>query len=75
MTIKTEPSAAAAAELSTATPVAGFVCCPECEGPSIVEWRATLDGTDGPVDHVKIRCGSGHWFLMPAAELRPYLVG
>jgi hypothetical protein len=72
MTIKPEPSAAAAR--STATPVAGFVCCPECDGPSIVEWRATLDGTDGPVEHVKIRCGFGHWFLMPAAELRPYLV-
>jgi hypothetical protein len=74
MTIKTEPSAAAAAERST-THVAGYVRCPECDGPSIVEWRATLDGTDGPVEHVKVRCGSGHWFLMPAAGLRPYLVG
>jgi hypothetical protein len=74
MTIQTEPSAAATAERST-SPVDGYVCCPECDGPSIVEWRATLGGTDGPVEHVKIRCGSGHWFLMPAAGLAPYLIG
>jgi hypothetical protein len=42
------------------------VPCPECGRTAVVEWRALLDSTDGPVEHVKIRCPERHWFLMPA---------
>jgi len=28
--------------------------------------RWTWASTDGPVEHVKIRCVLGHWFAMPA---------
>lgn len=46
-----------------------FVDCPECGLPAHVEWRAELASTDGPVEHVKIRCISRHWFFMPADTL------
>ena len=45
--------------------------CPECGAPSEVVWRFSEDGTDGPVEHVKLQCISRHWFLGPAASLLP----
>jgi hypothetical protein len=45
------------------------VRCPECDGVATIEWRSTAAGTNGPVEHVKVRCITGHWFLMPAAWL------
>ena len=44
------------------------VSCPECAGPATVEWRS-LRGTNGKVEHAKVRCPRGHWFLMPASWL------
>jgi hypothetical protein len=46
-----------------------LLSCPECHAPAEVEWRDVVDSTDGPVEHVKIRCLHGHWFLMPAERL------
>ena len=46
-----------------------IVRCPECDGAATIEWRSSAAGTNGPVEHVKVRCASGHWFLMPAAWL------
>ena len=42
-----------------------LVVCPECDAVAEVEWRVVADSTEGPVEHVKIRCRHGHWFLMP----------
>lgn len=46
-----------------------FTSCPECEAPAEVEWRAVLESTDGPVEHVKVRCVQAHWFLLPVGTL------
>ena len=46
-----------------------LVVCPECAAPAEVVDRFALPGTDGPVEHVKVRCLVRHWFLMPAASL------
>ncbi len=43
--------------------------CPECGALAEVEWRAVLESTDGPVEHAKVRCVTGHWFLLPVASL------
>ena len=47
-----------------------FVCCPECDSIASVEWRSTTAATGGgPVGHAKVRCVTGHWFLLPTAWL------
>jgi hypothetical protein len=43
--------------------------CPECGALAEIEWRAVMESTDGPVEHVKIRCAQRHWFLLPVAAL------
>jgi hypothetical protein len=45
--------------------------CPQCGFPAEVVWRATLESTDGPVEHAKVGCVEGHRFLLPAAALTP----
>ena len=40
--------------------------CPDCGRPAEVVDRFVLPSTDGPVEHVKTRCVSGHWFFMEA---------
>lgn len=49
----------------------GLVSCPECHAPAEVEWRSTLDSTEGPVEVAKILCLHRHWFLMPLSDLTP----
>jgi len=49
--------------------VLDVVSCPECGRPAAVEWRTHLDSTDGPLEHLKIRCPDRHWFLLPADML------
>lgn len=48
--------------------------CPECEHPAEIVHRTVLQSTDGPVDHVKIRCITGHVFMLPTEDLarRPH---
>lgn len=41
------------------------VACPQCGAPAVIEARASLASTAGPLDHVKVRCLDRHWFLMP----------
>lgn len=48
--------------------------CPECCAAAVVEWRAVLESTDGPIEHAKIRCVQGHWFLLPLAMLAHHRV-
>jgi hypothetical protein len=43
--------------------------CPECESPAEIEQRHVLESTDWPIEHVKIRCVSRHWFFLPVAAL------
>ena len=43
--------------------------CPECGRPAEIVQRVTFPSTDGPVEHVKTRCITGPWFLVPAADL------
>jgi hypothetical protein len=45
--------------------------CPECGRPAEIVQRVTMQSTDGPVEHVKTRCITGPWFLVPAADLAP----
>jgi hypothetical protein len=40
--------------------------CPDCGRPAEVVDRFSLNSTDGPIDHVKTRCITGHWFTTPA---------
>jgi hypothetical protein len=50
-------------------PGADWVYCPECGMPAWVEWSDAAPSTSGPVEHVKIRCFSRHWFLLPRERL------
>ena len=56
----------APADVPAASPAPDTVACPECGHAAVVEWRDVVDSTDGPVEHVKVRCPGRHWFLMPA---------
>ena len=44
--------------------------CPFCGLPAEIVARFTLDGSPGPVEHVKIACVGGHWFMLPIDSLR-----
>jgi hypothetical protein len=46
--------------------------CPDCGRPAEVIDRFSLSSTDGPIEHVKTRCITGHWFTTPSpGALRP----
>jgi hypothetical protein len=45
-----------------------YVRCPQCAQPAEIIDRFTLGSTDGPLEHVKLKCSSGkHWYT-PLAE-------
>jgi hypothetical protein len=46
--------------------------CPDCGLPAEVVDRATLPGTDGPLEHVKTRCITGHWYMTPIDYSGPF---
>jgi hypothetical protein len=50
-------------------PLLTLISCPECDVPAEVTDRFALASTDGPVDHVALRCAAGHHFRMPADRL------
>ena len=66
-TVPTDVPTDVPAAVPTAVP--DTVACPECGRDAVVEWRDLVDSTDGPVEHVKVRCPGRHWFLMPAEAL------
>jgi hypothetical protein len=39
--------------------------CPDCALPAEVHGRFVLASTDGPVEHLRIRCVRGHVFTLP----------
>jgi len=47
--------------------------CPQeaCGLPSEVLDRFVMESTDGPVEHVKVRCLGGHFFCTPLYLLAP----
>jgi hypothetical protein len=48
------------------------VACPSCHEPAEIVGRFSLDSTDGPMRHLKIRCAAGHWYTMPADRVQAY---
>ncbi|HEX9067023.1 MAG TPA: hypothetical protein VF843_18075 [Streptosporangiaceae bacterium] len=42
-----------------------FLYCPDCGVPAEVTDRFRLASTDGPAEHVTLRCAAGHRFAMP----------
>jgi hypothetical protein len=40
--------------------------CPDCGLPAEILERFHLGSTAGAVEHVKVRCVTGHWFVTPA---------
>jgi len=42
-----------------------IVDCPSCALPAEVESSAVLESTDGPVEHLRIRCVLEHRFMLP----------
>jgi hypothetical protein len=46
--------------------------CPDCGLPAEVIGRATLPSTDGPMEHVKTRCITGHWYMTPIDYPGPF---
>lgn len=45
--------------------------CPQCSTPAEITGRFVLESTDGPVEHVRVRCLARHWSAMPTAQLAP----
>ena len=43
--------------------------CPDCGAPAEVTDRFVLESTDGPIEHVKVRCAALHWFLTSTESL------
>jgi hypothetical protein len=50
-----------------------------CGLPAAVEWRYTMNSTDGPLESARIRCPRGHFFNGPlesfASDLGPRSYG
>ena len=49
--------------------------CPTCGAPTEVVSSYLLDSTDGPVEHLQLRCVRRHWFAMPREMLDRYGAG
>jgi hypothetical protein len=45
------------------------ISCPDCRVPAKITERFSLPSTDGPVDHIVLRCAVGHHFRMPTDGL------
>ena len=46
-----------------------LVACPDCGVPAEITERFRLPSTNGPVDHIVLRCAAGHHFRMAADRL------
>ena len=46
-----------------------IVGCPECGQPAEVLDRFVLASTDGPTEHLRLRCLAGHPLLLPVDAL------
>lgn len=43
--------------------------CPECGAIAEIVRRVVLQSTDGPIEHVRMRCVARHWFLLPTSAV------
>ena len=50
-----------------------FTFCPECGAPAAVVDRFVLESTDGPIDHARVVCAGGHWFVLSIDTLVRHL--
>jgi hypothetical protein len=46
-----------------------LVSCPDCGVLAEITERFRLPSTDGPVEHIAVRCAAGHHFRMAADRL------
>lgn len=46
-----------------------LVTCPDCGALAEITERLVMESTDGPIEHVRLRCVRWHWFLMPSEML------
>lgn len=53
------------AETAVGSTLPQLTGCPECGAPAEITRRDVLESTDGPVEHVGVRCIRKHIFLMP----------
>lgn len=44
---------------------------PDCDLTTTTLDHYILESSDGPIEHVKLKCPSGHWFNMPTFLLTP----
>ncbi len=53
------------AQSAVGTALAALTSCPDCGAPAEITRRDVLESTDGPIEHVGVRCVQRHIFLMP----------
>ncbi len=53
------------ADTAVGGPATQLTGCPECGAPAEITRRAVLESTDGPIEHVGLRCIRRHILLMP----------
>lgn len=64
---------------AAADPLGGveLIGCPQCSAPASIVAGVGMPCTDGGagrvahVEHVRVWCAAGHWFLMPRDMLEP----
>jgi hypothetical protein len=52
-----------------------LTACPQCTAPAEIVRRTVLESTDGPIEHVAVRCAQRHHFVLPTAQLRHDVTG
>lgn len=60
-------------QVGTSAPVAQLTGCPDCGAPAEITRRDVLESTDGPIEHVGVRCARQHVFLLPTFLLERFL--
>jgi len=47
-----------------------LIGCPTCGAPAEIVWVTVLGSTDGPVEHLDVRCVRKHGYFGPSAGFR-----
>jgi hypothetical protein len=50
--------------MATDVRVLELTSCPECGSPAEIIGRIQLPSTHGPIEHLKVRCITGRWFVV-----------
>jgi hypothetical protein len=50
-------------------PLLQLTRCPQCGAVAEISRRIVLPSSDGPIEHLRMRCLDRHWFLLPAAAV------